>query len=76
VTDSVQPELFSLSDDSVLVVDARSVPNADETVSGDAEAAEAPGVSKAWWHRLAVFDLETTGIDVETHRDRERQRDR
>jgi DNA polymerase-3 subunit epsilon len=53
----VQPELFSISDDAVLVVDPATVPS-------EVAADEAP----AWWHRLAVFDLETTGIDVETSR--------
>jgi DNA polymerase-3 subunit epsilon len=68
VTDSVQPELFSLSDDAVLVVDAASIPDAGASVSGDAGAADNSFGSAAWWHRLAVFDLETTGIDVETSR--------
>jgi DNA polymerase-3 subunit epsilon len=61
VTDSVQPELFSLSDEAVLIVDPAVVPAA---VEGSAPT-EAPA---AWWHRLAVFDLETTGIDVQTSR--------
>ena len=56
MTDSVQPELFSLSDDAVLIVDPQTV------------ASEVTPDAPAWWHRLAVFDLETTGIDVETSR--------
>ena len=53
MTDSAQPELFSLSDEAVLIADPTEI-----------DAAEAA----PWWHRLAVFDLETTGIDVQTSR--------
>jgi len=55
------------------VTDTDLSPNApsDEAVSGDGSAGggfAAGPVPSEWWKALGVFDLETTGIDVETAR--------
>ena len=67
MTDSAQPELFSLSDDAVLIADPAVVPPAGPA-EGQATAPAGAQAAPEWWHRLAVFDLETTGIDVQTSR--------
>ena len=72
----VQPSLFDLPDDEVAGADAVGVLDIGLRAEADdalfalepSDVAPPAPLLPAWASRLAVFDLETTGIDVETSR--------